>query len=98
MEAGEAPKQALSREIREELGLEIQVGAWLGRGESEVDGRTIVLDVYLAQVAAGKLELREHCEHGWFSAAALVELDWAPADVPVLPALERALEAAEPLP
>lgn len=96
VEAGEAPEQALSREIQEELGLEIRVGSWLGRGEVETTGAQIVLDVYVAAWVAGRLELREHCEHAWVTSATLAELDWAAADLPVLPALKRFLELSDP--
>ena len=44
VEPGESPEVALVREIREEMGIGIEVGNWIGRGESVVHGRRIVLD------------------------------------------------------
>ena len=44
VEVGETPHDALVREISEELGVTIEVGALLGRGTAT----PIVLDVYLA--------------------------------------------------
>jgi 8-oxo-dGTP diphosphatase len=91
VEPGEDPVQALRRELLEELHLEVEVGAWLGRGESVVGGRLVRLDVYLATAATGVVRLAEHQGYGWFDRAALARLDWAAADVPVLAALLRFL-------
>ncbi len=50
------------------------------------------LDVYVAALAAdGELRLLEHSEARWVSAAELDALDWAEADVPVLPRLRALL-------
>lgn len=92
VEPGELPRQALEREIQEELGMAISAGDWLGRGTAHsAAGRLIVLDVFLAHPLHRRLELREHRQWGWFQASALPDLDWAAADVPVLPAVQRLL-------
>lgn len=91
VEPGEDPREALRREIREELHLEVEVGTLLGRGESAVDGRRIVLDIYAATILAGEVRLVEHQDWGWFTAAEIDRLDWADADLPVLPALKGLL-------
>jgi len=91
VEPGEDPREALRREILEELHLEVEVGTLLGRGESVVDARRIVLDVYAATILAGEVRLTEHQGWGWFTAAEIDHLDWAAADRPVLPALKGLL-------
>ena len=68
VEPGEEPRAALAREVAEELCLEIEIGAWLGRGEHHDGERTIELDVFAATIVAGTLRLREHRRHGWFRA------------------------------
>ena len=93
LEPGEDPREALAREIREELGLEIEVGAWLGRGASVDGGRRIELDVFEAALVAGEVRLAEHRRYGWFAAGEIDALDWAAADVPVLGALKRRLRS-----
>lgn len=99
VEAGEDPRLALEREIAEELGLIVQVGAFLGRGEaSPTTDRTIVLDVYLAGLrdlgegpAAEPPWLTDHDEVRWITATDIDALVWAAADVPILPALRSRL-------
>jgi 8-oxo-dGTP diphosphatase len=93
IEPGEAPTEALARELQEELGVEVRVGAWLGRGESAAEGKRIVLDVYAAQLVGGRPEAREHGALRWVGAAELHSLGWAEADVPVLDAVQERLLA-----
>jgi len=95
VEAGEAPEAALVREVAEELDVEIELGRFLGRGEADHDGRTIVLDVWLARRVAGDPVSREHDAVGWFAAGELAALDWPEADLPLLGPLARALGAGE---
>ena len=89
---GESPEEALRREIREELGVEIRVGSRLGRGRGLTGDRVVVLDVYLARIVRGAVRPVEHRDWGWFDAEALVGLDWAAPDVPVLPAVVAILK------
>lgn len=89
VEAGEAPQEALRRELQEELGVQAWIGALLGRGEQlqAQHQRRIVLDVYLARLLQGQPVLREHDQGGWLDASQLPSLGWAPPDIPILPAL-----------
>jgi 8-oxo-dGTP diphosphatase len=91
VEPGEDPRQALMREIREELGLEVAVDRRLGIGRHQLPGRLIELEVYAATITGGELKLVEHHQAGWFRAGELDDLDWAEADRPILPTLERIL-------
>ena len=91
MEPGETPRSALGREISEELDVEIEVGAWLGRGVHGSGDGAIELDVFVAKIVSGEIRLAEHCRYGWFRARELDALDWAAADRPLLPALKMLL-------
>jgi 8-oxo-dGTP diphosphatase len=94
VEPGEDPRTALAREVREELGLEIEVGELLGTGCDAGGDLAVRLDVYLATLAGGTLSLLEHGEARWVARAELEALDWAPADRPLLVELRRRLGGA----
>lgn len=79
-EDGETPEQALAREMREEFGVEVEVGIWLGQGEASTDDARIILDVYTVRLVSGKITLTDHDASGWFDFPALKALDLAEAD------------------
>ncbi len=87
LEPGESAEVALAREIHEELGVVIEVGAWLGRG---VAGG-VQLDVHLARLVLGEPVAHEHAELAWLGPAQLDALDWADADVPIVARVAEAL-------
>ena len=88
VEPGETDQQALARELREELGLDAQVGDRLGH--DLLIGTTAVLRVYLA-TAVGEPRLVDHDAHRWLGADQLDEVPWLPVDLPLLPILRARL-------
>jgi 8-oxo-dGTP diphosphatase len=98
VERGEAELAALVRECREELGVGVTPGSFLG--EVPLDGVVAggapgasTLRVWSGRITAGELVAHEHSELRWLAADELEDLDWIPADRPLLPAV-RALLAA----
>ena len=65
VELGEAPEQALVREIEEELNLHIKVKALLGEEVFDYPSKTIRLRVYHTEILSGELKLSEHDSHKW---------------------------------
>jgi len=83
--AGEPPREALRRELEEELGIAIEVGDLLARGVGTLEQRTIHLDVYRARIVGSERPtLREHHTLGWFTADELERLEWPDADAPAV--------------
>lgn len=84
LETGEQPREALKREILEELGCEIDVQRLLGQSQVSLGNRTIIMDAYLAFCDPSTVILNEHLTGEWITASQVRDFDWAPADIPLL--------------
>lgn len=91
VEPGESATAALVRELREELGIVVQVGARLGVSRTE----GLELELFACWIESGLPEAREHAELRWLSGEALAALDWAPADIPLLALVAQALGSTQ---
>lgn len=80
LEAGESAQQALERELREELGIEIRAGEALANVEYAYPELTIRLTLLYAQIVSGEPQLLEHMEFRWTTPAQALALDLCPAD------------------
>ncbi|MGE5085239.1 MAG: (deoxy)nucleoside triphosphate pyrophosphohydrolase [Bacillota bacterium] len=65
VEPGEDPVHALEREIDEELGIQIAVGALIGEQDFSYPTKTIRLRVYWSSAVTETIELREHDAMKW---------------------------------
>ena len=91
IEAGETPQDALVREIREELATQISVGERIGTIEYDYPTFHLSMQCFACQVVSGKLELLEHENAAWLTKENLHSVDWLPADVTILDAVEELL-------
>lgn len=96
VEPGESEAEALVRECREELGCELSVGELLG--ETPILGGSAVLRVWLASVIGGEPSAVEHLCLRWLSVDELFDVEWIPADLPIVELLRQRLRAGSSLP
>lgn len=89
---GEREAAALVRELREELGVDVEVGGRIGPDVELGDHR--VLHCLAARLAdpTASIEPAEHDEIRWLAADQLEGVDWLDADRVLLPHLRAALE------
>jgi 8-oxo-dGTP diphosphatase len=87
---GETEGQALIRELREELGVDVLVGDRLG--DDVAIGTGLILRAYLVTQTDGTLHPHDHGALRWVNAAELSDLPWVPADRAWLPALRVHLD------
>lgn len=92
VEVGESAKQALRREIHEELSILIEVCEPIGTFVTPLDKHLIQLECYWCTTGNQKVALASHTEAGWFDPNELQHLDWALPDVPVLEAVLKTFE------
>ena len=89
VEAGETEKEALIREIREELGLTIFPEKRMQPVNHRYETVTIFLVPYMARIGDESPQLTEHLTFRWMPSRLLQELDWAEADLPVVQQIQQ---------
>ncbi len=80
IEDGETPEEALKREIREELNIEIEVGKMLTTVEYDYPDFHLSMDCYWATQTEGRLQLKEAEDAKRLSCREIESVDWLPAD------------------
>ena len=91
IESGETPQTALQREIREELATQISVGEKIATIEYDYPTFHLSMQCFVCEVVSGKLELLEHENAAWLAKENLHSVDWLPADITILDAVEKLL-------
>jgi 8-oxo-dGTP diphosphatase len=86
VEPGESDQEALSRELREELSIDVEVGAFVAESTHAYAHGAVTLVGYRCRLVAGEPVLRDHDASRWLATGALYDITWAPADLPLLDA------------
>lgn len=89
MEPGETCEQALARELKEELAIDVNVGKFLCTVDYDYPTFHLTMHCFYCSVVGGELTLLEHEAAKWLKMTELHSVDWLPADVEVVSALER---------
>lgn len=99
IEPGESRDHALVREIREELGMEIEILHALGNKRHEYEFAFVNLHVMLARIPRNSADicngkkpaivLQVHDEYAWCRVSELGKYRMAPADIPFMEILEK---------
>ena len=88
IEAGESGEEAVARELKEELDMDVRVGALYACDTYEYPDFIITLWLYECEMLSG-FTLKEHESYRWFSPAELNPEEWAPADADIVASLKR---------
>lgn len=91
IEQGETARDALRRELVEELQCTVSVGDHVETTVHEYDFGVVTLSTYYCTIETGTPQATEHAELRWVPAAALGGLEWAPADLPAVARVVRDL-------
>lgn len=90
IEEGETPRQALKRELVEELNIEVSVEeSQFEQTAYEYDFGIVNLTTFVCQLKTGEPKLTEHIAIKWLDPSALSSLEWAPADIPAVEKLNE---------
>ena len=91
VEQGEESEDALRREIREELAIDIEVDSLLCTTEYTYPTFHLVMHCYWCHITEGTPQLLEHKSARWLSAQELLDVMWLPADIEVVKTIQQSL-------
>ena len=91
IEEGESDVQAVKREIREELTVEIEVGELLKTIEYDYPDFQLKMNCYKSKIVSGEIKLLEHLNCKWVGKDNIMDLEWLPADLEFVQELKELL-------
>ena len=95
VDPGESSESCLRREIEEELGCQVEVGAALSPVVHPYPGGSIELIPFRCTILSGEPQPLEHAEITWLEPRAVREMDLAEADEPILEEYLELLEGGD---
>lgn len=95
VEEGETSEEALIREIKEELGIEIKVDDYLTTIEYDYPKFHLSMDCFFCHIEEGSPTLLEHEAARWLSGDQLEQVDWLPADLIIISDIKERISNKE---
>ena len=90
IEIGETQQEALKREIKEELGVSVDVKDHFITVQHQYTEFHLTMHVYFCKGNLNEYTLHVHNDALWLSVDNLNDLDWAEADIPIVAKLIQA--------
>lgn len=83
IEAGETNRQTLTRELQEELDINVSIGDFYTQVEHDYPDFHLSMAIYDCRILSDHMKMNVHKALKWVKPEDLLELDWADADRPV---------------
>lgn len=83
LEGKESPEECIVRELSEELGIRVSTGRVIAESRYDYEGGAINLIAVETHILAGEIALTVHDAFDWVSPQRLLEIELAPADIPI---------------
>ena len=93
VESDETVSQALFRELKEEIAIEVLACQPLIEIKHDYGDKSVLLEVFLVDNFTGEPETQEGLEQGWFSLSELNSLEFPEANKAIIEKLEQVLPA-----
>ena len=84
IEQGETQKEALKRELFEELNIITNIKSFFMTVVHEYPDFELTMHSFICEVKTKEMNLNEHISLEWLSINELNKLDWAEADIPIV--------------
>lgn len=88
VEPNESRKQALTREIQEELDSTIEVKEYFDTIEYDYPTFHLSMDCFICSIKKGNLILKEHAAAKWLGIEDIDSVEWLPADISLIDKLK----------
>ncbi|MEA4826657.1 MAG: (deoxy)nucleoside triphosphate pyrophosphohydrolase [Clostridium sp.] len=89
IEAGETQEEALIREIKEELELDIEISKYLTTVDYNYSNFHLTMHCFICNICGGELRLNAHNDAKWITLDEVDNLKWVPADILVVEKLKK---------
>ncbi|MEG1009509.1 MAG: 8-oxo-dGTP diphosphatase MutT [Clostridia bacterium] len=89
LEINETPKEALKRELNEELNLNIDIKDYIMTVEHQYPTFFITMHAFFCDVEDRNIILNEHLDSKWLNYDELNTLDWAEADIAIVKKIQE---------
>ena len=89
IEEGETKEDALKREMKEELDIEIRVGELINTIEYDYPNFHLSMDCFWVEVVSGDFVLKEHLSAKWLTKEEIKQVKWLPADITLVEKIEK---------
>ena len=89
MEMAETRGEALRREIKEELELDIYISKYLTTVDYDYPNFHLTMHCFICTICGGELHLNVHNDAKWTTLEELDKLNWVPADILVIEKLKE---------
>lgn len=87
IENGETDEECLSRELKEELSIVVNVQDFFMENKHDYGQKEIILKAYFCEFISGEIILTDHDQYAWVDRSELESFEFAPADVPFIKAI-----------
>ena len=91
IETNESAKQALIREIKEELDVDIIVNDFVDTIEYDYPDFHLIMDCFFATIISGNITLKEHKDGKWLTKEQLDSVEWLDADISLINKIKEIL-------
>ena len=92
IEEGETPEDALVREIKEELDINIKINNYIDTVEFNYPKFHLSMSCYFCSILSGNLTLKEAEDSKWLSKEQLDSVNWLPADLVIVDSVRELLK------
>lgn len=83
IEDGERPEETLTRELKEEMNIDVSVTEYVCESVYHYEKGTIRLIAYKGNITSGSIQLTDHDKYEWIDVHELKNYKLAPADIPI---------------